>query len=82
MGRKYLIIGGEVMSKIDGDTHYINAHTTRRLYRLNLDECYLAESHDKILIEQYLQHKPELIILRPRYDGNYNLTALTTDKQG
>lgn len=73
--KQYLIIGDEVTSRSDGQRHYINSHTLLRLYRLRMDECYLAESHDKIAIEQYLRYEPNLIILRPRYNGDYGLVA-------
>lgn len=69
--KKYLIIGDEVTSKNDGQRHYVNAHVLMRLYGLSVQESYLAENHDKIRIEQYLRYEPNLIVLRPRYDGNY-----------
>lgn len=73
----YLVIGDNVTSKTDGDRHYVNAHTLMRLYGLSMQECYLAESHDKVAIEQYQRHELDLIILQPRYDGNYNLKEVT-----
>lgn len=71
--KKYLIIGGYIISETDRQTHYVNAHTLRRLYNLPLNKCFLAESHDKILIENALHLEPKLTILRPRYNGNYTL---------
>jgi len=70
--KKYLLIGDNVISKNDRDRHYINAHVLMRLYGLGIEECYLSESHDKIRIEQYLRHNPNLIILHPKYSGEYS----------
>jgi len=66
MNKKYLCIGGWVVSK-DGDIHYISPHQLPRLYRVNPQECFFAISPD----DMYGLRLTDLTILRPRSDGNY-----------
>lgn len=71
MKKKYLVIGGYVTSKNDGDRHYVSSYVLARLYGLNPKDCFLAEENNErsllgIRFEDY-------IILRPRYDGNSKL---------
>ena len=69
--KKYIVIGGKIRSKTDGDRHYIDAHRLCELYRINPQECYLEEANNyRKTKHTYPLH---LIKLRPRYDGNYNL---------
>lgn len=67
---KYVVIGGYVTSRSDGDKHYINAMKLCELYKVNPAECLFAEEkhpHSLVGIGDGLP------ILRPRYDGNYTL---------
>ena len=69
--KKYILISGIINSKNDGDEHYISADKLRELYKLNKEECiFFNKEQDVIGNENF----PEgCVILRPRYDGNYNL---------
>ena len=68
--KKYLVIGGDVISKNDGDQYYINAHRLCELYGLNPREHFLAEENDPSSLRGFDKNIP---ILRPRYDGNYSI---------
>lgn len=67
---KYIIVPGYIKSKNDGEIHYISASQLMRLYKVNPLECIVALGkywhRGRIGIES-------LIVLRPRYDGNYGL---------
>ena len=69
---EYIIVGGRVISKNDGDEHYISAHKLAQLYGVDPTKCLLIEEGDPVWKERLL---PGAIrILRPRYDGDYSLT--------
>ena len=70
LGKKYIVIGGEVRSATDGDWHYVNAGRLCELYKLNPNECYLAEDNRP---ESYTGLRTDLPILRPRSNGNYTI---------
>jgi len=71
MTKKYILMGGPVRSKSDGDLHHITAQQLCRLYNLNPEECIFA---DVMRPETYQCYRTEdLIELNPRYDGDYNL---------
>lgn len=71
--KKYIVIGGLVTSKSDGDEHYIHYISPEmlcRLYKVNPNECYLfRNSHDPLI-----DTLPKLPLLTPRYHGDYNLS--------
>lgn len=64
--KKYLICPGYVISKNDGDRHYISAHQLMRLYKVKPSECVI--SNDPDVPTSLLAN---LLPLRPRYDGDY-----------
>jgi hypothetical protein len=69
--KKYIIIGGRVISRFDGQEHFIHASRLCALYGVNTDECYLLNeesAEDNLRLESL----PRLPILRPRHDGEYN----------
>ncbi len=68
--KKYIVIGGYVRSKSDGDEHYVSAGKLCRLYNLNPEECYCVEEKE---YERKKRGMPTLPVLRPRFDGNYHL---------
>lgn len=69
MKKKYIICPGFVVSKNDGDCHFIDASTLMNLYKVNPMECIVNRDHDSIRgIDT-----TKLIWLSPRYDGNYQL---------
>lgn len=70
--KKYLVIGGLVKSRSDGDIHHVSAPRLCALYGVNMDECVLADERDND-IEWVEVRNGHLTRLRPRYDGNYTL---------
>jgi hypothetical protein len=68
----YLVIGGWVNSKTDGDRHYINAKRLVELYGVDIKDCILRESD-----RQPYPRADELRIgytrLEPSYNGDYGL---------
>jgi hypothetical protein len=68
---KYIVVPGHVSSRHDSQHHYIDAPTLMRLYKVDPKEC----------IVRYRDHRDaaydfdalDLIELRPRYDGNYEV---------
>lgn len=72
--KKYVCIGGEVISKTDGDRHYVNADKLMRLYGLNPDICDRVEAKDEILYwRKFNSAYGRPIALRTRFDGRYDL---------
>jgi hypothetical protein len=72
MKPKYLVKPGYVFSKSDGDKHWISADKLIRLYQVNPRECVISHP--------YLDPE-DLIVLEPRYDGNYELRMEASDVQ-
>ena len=70
MSKKYLVKAGWMTSKTDGDRHFISAKKLMDLYRVNPRECVIFSDKFKYLDDV------DLIVLTPRYDGNYNLGDL------
>lgn len=72
--RKYLVLSGFVVSKNDGQKHYITAPQLIRLYGVNPTECICMTEE---AYHRYGFHKPEhlrtMILLCARYDGDYSL---------
>ncbi len=61
--KKYLVKPGWVTSRTDGDRHWIPADKLIQLYQVNPKEC--------IIYDPWQEDPQDLIVLRPRYDGNY-----------
>ena len=72
--KKYIVIGGEVMSKFDFDMHYIGAGRLCVLYDINPKDHYLFENSDPHIETKIRNLKLKgLTVLRPRTDGNYDI---------
>ena len=67
--KKYLICPGNVISKKDGDEHYISAQQLIQLYGVNPKECKIINSVE----EAAGLRGSEYIVLSPRYNGDYSL---------
>lgn len=80
--KKYLLLGGIIDSKNDyfienyycnkfpkycSDEHYISAKKLQELYNLPLNECILANKEEDLNGIDF----DNLIILQPRYEGDY-----------
>jgi len=72
MQKKYIVIGGRIKSRFDGDYHYVNAKRLCELYQINPNECYLAEEN---MPESLLGLRFDLPVLTPRNDGIYKIEA-------
>ena len=67
--KKYIVRPGYVMSKYDGDRHYISASQLIHLHGVQISECIIVrgpEDHYKLM-----GINRDLISLFPRADGNY-----------
>lgn len=64
MKKQYLVLGDWIISKNDGDRHFISAMKLCQLYRISPERCILGKVGDGI---KY----PNLPTLMPRYDGDY-----------
>jgi hypothetical protein len=81
--KKYLVVGGYIHSKNDGERHYVSCSQLMRLYGVKPSECYTTDVRrggvqDPLdLIGQVpgvsRQELVQLMLLGPRYDGDYTL---------
>lgn len=67
---KYVVIGDKVISKYDGQEHYVNAKDLIRLYGIDPKECITHESMSGVPLTRSIAG---LTVLRPRYDGKYKI---------
>lgn len=67
--KKYLCLPGWVYSNVDKETHRIPASRLPGLYHVDPRECLFAHGDPSIILHLY----PDLILLEPRSDGNYQL---------
>jgi len=67
---KYIIHEGYIISKNDGDAHFIKGEQLIKLYRLKRSECEIIRYNDK---RKHLWFKSNYIHLYPKFDGNYNI---------
>ena len=65
---KYALHPGEMISKSDGDMHYISAIQLASLYKVSMTECIVIKDG-----EPGNSERPDLIHLWPKYDGDYKL---------
>lgn len=66
MKKKYTVFPGWMYSKNDNDDYFISATQLMRLYGVNPLECVVVREGEPVITRG-------LIILRPRYDGNYTI---------
>jgi len=68
--KKYLIFGGYIHSKNDGDLHFISGDRLRQLYNINKEDCIIVNNEeDKMKIKGIKRY--EFIELYPKFDGKY-----------
>lgn len=70
--KKYLVIGGDVRSKNDGQTHYISPRILCDLYKVNPRECHLVRDVEDTPRLAGLDWS-RFTLLQPREDGDYTL---------
>ena len=74
---EYLVFGGYVISKTDGQEHYVGTGQLLKLYQIFPDECRQVDIlgkndiHASIQREALMKTYPNAKIMRPRYDGKY-----------
>ncbi len=70
--KKYLLLGDTIPSKYDNDEHFISAQQLKEAYRLDPRECIFSiAGKDGELSRRGINLDADLIILRPRFDGDY-----------
>lgn len=73
----YIVCGGMVTSKNDGDRHYISAIRLITLYRLPASANYIVAKDERDLHNLQLRY-PQAFVLRPDPTGGYNLPGVFT----
>ena len=68
---RYLLCTGRVMSKTDGQYHYVGAHDLARLYGVRMDQCEVRP--ERMIARFGWRPTAGVTELHPRYDGNYSL---------
>jgi len=71
--RNYLLLGGWVSSKSDGELHYVSATKLLRLYGLDPRECILVNDFNGSSLRGV--DLTSLIVLGPRFHGDYHRIA-------
>ena len=66
--KKYIVHEGYVISKIDGDRHFINAQQLMQLHKVSPSECIIVRDGEP---DFGANTNESYIHLFPRYDGNY-----------
>lgn len=68
--KKYLVIGDWITSKMDGQRHYVPSIKLIELFKLNRDECILADRNNpKSLVGLNLE---DYVVIEPDYKGFYD----------
>jgi hypothetical protein len=74
---RYVLCPGWIISRIDGDFHYIGAAKLARYYGVNLRDCLIELPKQKL---HPLGLPPGfytgMVFLKPRLDGDYRLPPL------
>ena len=71
--KRYLLCPGYVMSKTDGQYHYVGARDLARLYGVRIDQCEVRP--ERMIARFGWRPQPGLVELHPRYDGDYRLPS-------
>ncbi len=69
---RYVLCPGWIMSKNDGDWHYIGAAKLAHCYGVNLRNCLIKLPGQTLHPGFYTG----MVFLEPRYDGDYRLPPL------
>lgn len=67
---KYLVIPGDMISRTDGDIHYISGPQLCQLYKVDPKDCYFIHRPED---ELGLDRSKFKGVLTPDYTGKYNL---------
>lgn len=69
--KKYLLMPGWIISKTDGDRHFISALELARLYEVSMDECVVWPEQRHEGSGFLLASQKGLKVLEPLWDGDY-----------
>jgi hypothetical protein len=75
---KYLLFPGLVISRVDGDSHFVGAQELASLYGVPLEQCAVRPAAATVAACKDICRRHDLIELHPRSDGNY--TPLSKEK--
>lgn len=67
---KYYVVPGEVVSREDGQRHFVSADTLMDLYGVDPEECVIARAYP---FQGTGMQTEGLRTLKPRWDGRYRL---------
>mgnify|MGYP003482363238 CR=1 FL=1 len=70
MSRHFLVCPGEVVSRFDGQVHYIGSRQLMNLYNVNQSEC---------VVDTPICRTEGLLHLEPNFDGDYSLPDVLSD---
>ena len=76
---RFVLCPGYVNSRTDGQRHWVGADALRRLYGVSVRDCVIYPQGDGVEadIRRRIWCAPSgAVWLRPRYDGDYRLSAL------
>ena len=68
--KKYAVFPQHIISKSDGDRHFVSAQQLIRLFDVNPKECEIWNTDD--IVRGFRPH-PDLIWLTPMYNGDYSI---------
>lgn len=66
--KRFVICPGHVISRSDGDRHFIGAGQLIRLYGVNPAECLISQENG---LDRTTLDWTKYIALMPRYNGDY-----------
>jgi len=69
--KRYALVPGKVISKNDGDEHYINAPKLAYLYGIDFEACIVIGINDPYTPEQ--AERDGLTVLYPDFTGEYKV---------
>ena len=73
MKTKYLVVPGRIATPHNHKSAYLTAHQLIHLYAVSPAECLIASDLESGIYLRELY--PHLILLRPRYNGKYDIPA-------
>lgn len=76
--KMYIVRGGFVRSKNDGQIHFVSARKVAKLYKVPSEACIFPKEHE---LDSEIQKgfTNKLTSLRPRNDGKYQLNEVKND---
>lgn len=75
---RYAVYPQPILSKADGDTHFIDERALCMLYGVRMEHCLVVRAEDfgREDKRELIERAGKLIQLKPRYDGKYQIPAL------